>query len=112
MQSDFNLEKAALYLRGDFNVSKTNQNRTSLMNQLCLAHNLLQVNIEHPTYHHFTGGGLSDSHLDRLLYCDSVQHPEVLWSIYCKSEEPFINSHHDLVVSVFSLVLHSQKKNF
>ena len=81
----------------------SNSYRTSLLNHFCTVHNLHQLDILHPTYHHFTGGGLSDSHLDRLLYPGSALLPEFLSSIYCKLENPLINSHHDLLLSVFSL---------
>ena len=93
---------AQIYLRGDFNVSKTNKNRTHLLNKFCYDHALSQVNIEHETYHHFLGQGSSDSHLDRLLYSDSSL-PETLSAIHCGNENPLINSHHDLIVSEFSL---------
>ena len=94
---------AHIYLRGDFNVSKSNQNRTSILNQFCSRHNSSQVEIHHPSYHHFTGSGASDSHLDRLLYPCSAHHLEVLMTIYCRNDEPLLNSRHDLIVSKFSL---------
>ena len=98
-----------IYLRGDFNVSKTNLGRTSLLNHLCASHGLAQVQVDHPTYHHFVGKGSSDSHLDRLLYPKSSQHPENLISILCRNKEPLIYSHHDLLVSEFSLASHPQQ---
>ena len=95
-----------IYLRGDFNVSQTNYRRTSLLNHLCTSHGLTQVQVDHPTYHHFMGGGSSDSHLDRLLYPKSCQLPENLITILCRNKEPMIYSHHDLLVSEFSLASH------
>ena len=92
-----------IYLRGDFNVRCANTPRTSLLNQFCASHNLTQVIIKHPTYHHFTGDGKSDSHLDRLLYPCSSSKPEELRHIYCRNEEPLLNSRHDLLVSMFSI---------
>ena len=46
---------------------------------------------------------MSDSHLDRLLHSGLTRLPEILCSIYCKLEQPLINSHHDLIISVFNL---------
>ena len=58
---------AVLYIRGDSNVNKKDKNRTALFKKLCNDWNLVETNIGHPTYHHFTGNGGSDSQLDVLL---------------------------------------------
>ena len=91
------------YFRGDFNVSKKNQKRTSLLQQFCSDFDLKEVEIQHPTYHHFMGSGESDSHLDRFLYSDYSKFSESLVKIHCKLENPLVSSHHDLIVTVFAL---------
>ena len=76
-----------------------------LLNSFMNTEDLTEVTIEHPTYHHFCGNGESDSHLDRLLYSDTSssvrQLPpnEVLGKIICQSEEPLVESHHDVILS-------------
>ena len=94
---------AALYLRGDFNVNDNNKNRNTLLEHLCSEHLLKSTPISHKTYHHFTGGGLSDSNLDKLLFSSSLKVPETVLQIICKLENPLINSHHDLILSSWSL---------
>ena len=91
------------YFRGDFNVSKKNQKRTSLLQQFCSDFDLKEVEIQHPTYHHFMGTWESDSHLDRFLYSDYSKFSESLVKIHCKLENPLVSSHHDLIVTVFAL---------
>ena len=92
---------APIYLRGDFNVSKTNAKRTQLLDHFCSQHNLLQTLITKPTYHHFVGDGKSDSFLDRILFSGSAAHQEVLRTIECCLTNPLLKSHHDLLVSEF-----------
>ena len=93
--------EAPLYLRGDFNVSHSNNKRMSLLdtfrNQYCFNEVLMQ----HPTYHHFVGG--SASFLDRIFFSNNISQPELLQSIHCKLSEPLINSHHDMLVSSWSV---------
>ena len=60
---------------------------------------LNRVTISHPTYHHFTGCGASDSDLDLLLYGGSEGVLESLINVVCKLKHPLMFSHHDLVVS-------------
>ena len=64
--------------------------------QFCLN----EVSMEHPTYHHFVGE--SASFLDRILFSSNIQ-PELLKNIHCKLSEPFINSHHDMLISSWSV---------
>ena len=94
---------AAFFLRGDFNVSSTNQTRVNLLDLLCKDHGLVSVNIPHPTYHHFLGNGASDSSLDKILYSMTLPFPEQLTKIHCKLSHPLIDSHHDLLVSDLKL---------
>ena len=95
--------EAALYLRGDFNVNENNRNRNTLLKYLCSDHYLKIVPISHKTYHHFTGGGLSDSNLDKILFSSWLETPEYVVQIICKISNPVINSHHDLIVSALCL---------
>ena len=94
---------APIYLRGDFNVSKNNQRRTDLLEHFCSENFFLQVELSKPTYHHFLGAGKSDSYLDRILFSESLQHPESVSSIECKLENPLVDSHHDILVTRFIL---------
>ena len=62
---------------------------------------LVEVNIDHKTYHHFTGDGHSDSCLDKIIHSAGVSHAEVLNHILCSKIEPRIDSHHDLLFSTW-----------
>jgi hypothetical protein len=94
---------ATFYLRGDFNVSQTNTKRTLLLDQFSTQHNLTQVIIPKPTYHHFVGNGKSDSFLDKILFSSSALKPETLQTIECGQTNPLVDSHHDLLVSSFEI---------
>ena len=88
-----------VYLRGDFNVNGKNMNRKALFNAFITLHNLHDILIEHPTYHHFLGNGASDSSLDKILFSTLHGEPEKLEEIICKRENTFVDSHHDLLIS-------------
>ena len=60
--------EALFYLRGDFNVSSTNKLRMCQIQHLCHQKELVSVSIPHKTYHHFVGGGKSDSDLDKIFF--------------------------------------------
>ena len=91
--------EALLYLRGDFNASFSNTRRSELLKHFCSSHGLLEVPLSSPSYHHFTGNGLSDSFLDKILFSETVRREEKLVTQHCKLENPLINSHHDILVS-------------
>jgi hypothetical protein len=95
--------EAPVYLRGDFNVSDRNTRRTLLLNHFSTNFDLVQAAIQHKTYHHFTGDGNSDSNLDKLLFSRSLKFPEILQKIHCKLSNPGIDSHHDMIISSWSL---------
>ena len=95
--------ESPIFLRGDFNVSERNPKRTALLNHLSNDFHLLQTPLQHKTYHHFLGEGKSDSNLDKLLFSDSLEFPEVLVTIHCKLEDPRIDSHHDMLISSWSV---------
>ena len=93
--------EAQIFIRGDANVNRKDRARTSLLHKLCHDWDLEIVDIPHPTYHHFTGDGASDSHLDVLFHSTAAS--EQLTGIFCKLEDPLITSHHDILLSSFHL---------
>ena len=95
--------EAIIFLRGDFNVSNSNHNRSSLLNHFIISNSFSSLDIPHTTYHHFLGNGLSDSHLDKIFYSQHLGSPEQLLKIYCKLNNPLIESHHDILLSTVSL---------
>ena len=56
------------FLRGDFNASSKNKTRATILRAMISRMRMSRVTLDHPTYHHFTGCGDSDSDLDLLLY--------------------------------------------
>ena len=95
--------EALFYLRGDFNVNDKNKNRTSILNIISEELELCSLSISHPTYHHFMGGGASDSHLDKIFFPKDAKFIETLINITCKLTNPLIESHHDLIMSQWKL---------
>ena len=91
-----------IYLRGDFNVNSKNKSRSELLEHFMRKENLDQVSIQHPTYHHFVGSGLSDSNLDRLMYSKTAI-SEKLELIVCNKQNPLVDSLHDILISVVTL---------
>ena len=100
---------SAIFIRGDANSSKTNPRRSSIFHSFCKDLNLLRVDINHNTYHHFVGNGGSDSELDVLLYSDQDFVKECLLSLHCQHQDPRVDSHHDLLVSSSSIALNNSK---
>ena len=94
---------APVFLRGDFNVSGKNPTRSTLLNYFSNNHALLELKLPHPTYHHFMGNGKSDSFLDKFFFSKSLFHPEILKQIHCKLSDPFIDSHHDMILTQWTL---------
>ena len=94
-----NYPNAAFFVRGDSNVNKNNKKRLILINQVIDNFSLKHVGIDHPTYHHFTGGGLYDSNIDVLLYSDQPGISEDVTRILCKKDFPDMLSHHDMIMS-------------
>ena len=92
----------ATFLCGDFNASSKNKRRSAILSALITRLELSRIHIDHPTYHHFTGSGESDSDLDLLLFGgDGVS--EHLLEYQCKLENPLMFSSHDLLVSTCSV---------
>ena len=64
--------------------------------------NLYNIPLGHKTYHHFTGAGLFDSAIDVILCTDQFGLEEIK-NVFCQHEYPFINSHHDPIISMCNL---------
>ena len=92
---------ALLFIRGDANVNPANKTRSPQLDHFCKSIGLNFLDLHHPTYHHFTGNGISDSQLDIIL--TNSPDSEKLEAIHCKNENPLIFSHHDLILSSFKL---------
>ena len=90
-----------VYIRGDFNVNPKNFNRAKIFETFCSNHSLSSLDLSHPTHHHFTGEGASDSQLDLILYLGPPGHADTLSTILCSLTNPLVESHHDLIISKF-----------
>ena len=99
---------AVIYIRGDSNVNPKNSMRVSLLQQLLHDYNLDKEKTGHNTYHHFLGNGLSDSMLDVLLHTSSMDVSEKFSNILCLHDHPGILSHHDIILSNFSIPTQDQ----
>ena len=103
--------QAPIFLRGDFNVNCKIKSRKNLLEYFTDEHSLQHVLIEHPTYHHFLGGGESDSFLDKVMFPKHLLHPETLVRIICKLNNPLIDSHHDMILSSWTLLDEIQEED-
>ena len=90
-----------IYIRGDFNVNPKNCSQSNLMHHFCDKFSFANLDLRHPTHHHFQGGGASDAQLDLLLFRGPPKQAESLTSISCSLILPLIDSHHDLISSSF-----------
>ena len=97
------LPAAPVYLRGDFNVNANNNRRVALLSHFCDTMNLKETNLQHLTYHHFTGNGKSDSALDKIISSNDIRKSESIKHIVCKLDNPAVESHHDVIISTFHL---------
>ena len=95
--------EALIYIRGDANVNRKNTIRKIIFEKFCQDWDLDETKILHPTYHHFVGDGMYDSQLDVLLFSRSSNSKETLIKIHCKLDNPLLTSHHDALLSTFSL---------
>ena len=57
----------------------------------------------HPTYHHFVGNGKSDSCLDKILVSMIPKAVEVIETIICGHSDPLVASHHDIVLTNWTI---------
>ena len=92
-----------LFIRGDCNVNPKNLPRVALLKSLIENYSLKQVKSDHPTYHHFIGEGKFDSNLDIILYSQLANVSETIYQVVCKLHHPEVYSHHDLLLSQFTL---------
>ena len=97
-----------IYLRGDANVNIKNTQRVSMLDSFMGQYQLVSTVIEHKTYHHFVGGGQFDSNVDVLLHSagqlDCKVPAEKVTDVLCKKNFPAISSHHDVILSSFTLL--------
>ena len=98
-----------IFIRGDANVNPKNKSRVNVFKHLVEKYNFAMLDLSHPTYHHFLGQGEFDSPLDVILHVKHDQVSETVRSIVCKLEHPLIQSHHDLIISSFSLPICNEK---
>ena len=94
-----------IYIRGDSNVNSNHTDRMRIFKDFMNTILLKSTPIGHKTYHHFLGNGAFDSNIDVILYSQNCFLPEVIRSILCRSDHPGITSHHDLILSSFTLPL-------
>ena len=97
------LTRPILYIRGDGNINSNNTARSALLQQLLRDYSLTRTDIGHTTYHHFVGGGMYDSNIDLLLHTCEENTSEYVCSIVCVNENPAVLSHHDVILSEFSV---------
>ena len=93
-----------IHIHGDSNVNSNNKERVRILKHFMINLKLKSTLIAHKTYHHFLGNGVFDSNID-VLVCSRNCSDESIMKIFCKTEYPFIESHHDLILSSFSLPL-------
>ena len=77
--------------------------RNSLLTQLIKDYSLSRQETGHNTYHHFVGNGNSDSQIDVLLYSSDQNVEEKVTNIMCSQDIPDILSHHDIILSSFTI---------
>ena len=92
-----------VFIRGDSNVNVNQAARTKMFENFKATFNLLSLPVGHKTYHHFLGNGLFDSAIDVILYTKSKTVSEQLVQFFCKHDHPDIRSHHDAIVSTFTI---------
>ena len=92
-----------IYIRGDGNVNANNTPRVILLQQFIRDYELVSIKIGHNTYHHFVGDGLYDSDIDVILHTVHEQVTENVTNILCKHDDPAILSHHDVILSRFTI---------
>ena len=97
------LTEPSIYIRGDGNINANNVSRVALLQQFMSDYNLVRTEIQHNTYHHFVGNGLYDSDIDILLHTRGENINEVVQEIICKNDNPAILSHHDIILSKFTI---------
>ena len=92
-----------IFVRGDGNVNPKNSSRVTLLQQFLCDYSLAMTDVPHSTYHHFVGNGSFDSKIDILLCSAKENVSEYVSSIMCKHDHPGIMSHHDIIISKFTV---------
>ena len=96
-----------LYLRGDANVNCNNLTRVKILRNFMDHFNLVRIEIAHKTYHHFVGDGMYDSNVDVILHTAGTAIPgiqqEQITGILCQKTTPDMSSHHDAILSLFTV---------
>ena len=88
-----------VFIRGDGNVNQNNIDRVKIFSHFLSTHNLINIPLDHKTYHHFLGGGAFDSSIDILIHSKESLHTESVSKIFCQKDYPDIDSHHDPILS-------------
>ena len=102
--------ECSLYIRGDSNVNSNHTTRIQILRDFLRTTHLRNIDIGHKTYHHFLGNGVFDSNIDVILCSKTCEHPEQVEKVFCKFDHPSIASHHDLILSSFSLPVGSEEE--
>ena len=92
-----------IYLRGDGNVNKNNKVRFKIFQTFIHNFDLVNIPINHKTYHHFIGDGLFDSDIDVIIQSRVAPNIEKIEDILCRNKYPEVDSHHDAIVSTVSM---------
>ena len=92
-----------IFIRGDGNSNPKNLTRIQLLNHFMQECSMSKVDIVHCTYHHFVGDGKFDSKIDVILHTKANFVEETIAKIICKNDHPEMSSHHDIILSDFSL---------
>ena len=92
-----------IFIRGDGNCNPKNIPWSQVWQHFMHEYGLHRVIITHPTYHHFVGGGLFDSNIDIIVHTVADQVYEKVTAIICRNDRPDISSHHDIIMSEFTL---------
>ena len=91
------------FIRGDGNVNPNNKPRFEAFSRFLSEFSFRELKLNHPTYHHFVGEGKFDSNIDIILYSDRSFVTEKLHHIVCKFDQPLFSSHHDIILTKFTL---------
>ena len=92
-----------IYIRGDSNVNPKNKMRFTLFQQFLAKFSLVLTNVEHNTYHHFVGNGMYDSKIDIIAHSIMNHADEFITEIICVNDTPALHSHHDIILSEFTI---------
>ena len=84
----FKYEECMIFIRGDGNTNNNNKERIRIFKYFLSSHNLVQININHCTYHHFLGGGAFDSNIDVILQPKNLPNQEFVLEIFCSKDFP------------------------